>query len=589
MGSGSHVAQFFESGDHWSVVLARQLRAAHESGAVYMLIASEGRRKALAEATDVPDDVLVWLDAESLIEEIVVGERVDPAAFARLVERELASHDETQSIWVFDETVDLLWGDGKLEAALHLESMWDQLLARRAATRTCGLSLHSFDDVSHSHAFEQLCDAHTSVMPAESYFEASTDSERLRLVAHLQHRSGTLRTEARRRKRAEEALRKTSEMQMELVASEREANRIKDEFLAMLGHELRNPLSPILTALEIMKSRLGSAAIKERTVIERQVHHLVRLIDDLMDVSRIRRGKLSLRPKRVNLAPVVSEAVEIAGPLFEERGHHLHIWMPDQGLTVYGDAERLAQVIANLLTNAAKYTNPGGTIQIEGGADGEDAVITVRDNGIGIPPELLPRLFDQFVQGGQALDRSTGGLGLGLAIVNHLVALHGGTVTANSEGVGRGTEIVVRLPLTDEEEHEVSSTWKAPTEGKRGHRIMLVDDNLDAVELMAELLAAVGHETIAVADAPSALEQAQSFHPDLAILDIGLPVMNGYELAHHLKALPGFENLRLVAVTGYGQQADRDRSREAGFDEHLVKPVDVQGLEAVIERLMPPS
>jgi signal transduction histidine kinase len=370
-----------------------------------------------------------------------------------------------------------------------------------------------------------------------------------------------------------------------------EASRAKDEFLAMLGHELRNPLSPILTALELARMRENSGLAKERTIIERQVQHLVRLVDDLLDVSRITRGKIELKRRPVRLADVVAHAIEMTSPLLEERRHRLRVTVPRRGLIVDGDEHRLAQVVSNLLTNAAKYTDPGGRIEITGGREGEEAVLRVRDSGIGINPELVPHVFDLFVQSKRAIDRAQGGLGLGLTIVRSLVELHGGAVSAASEGTSRGSTFTVRLPLSAVADARAEAAAERPGaegEGPRTKRILVVDDNRDAAELMAEALAASGHETRVAFDGPEALEVAAAFAPEVALLDIGLPVMDGYELARRLREHSGGDRLRLVAVTGYGQSKDRERSRAAGFDEHLVKPVDLDHLEKVIDRLAPP-
>ncbi|HLG59774.1 MAG TPA: PAS domain S-box protein [Vicinamibacterales bacterium] len=365
------------------------------------------------------------------------------------------------------------------------------------------------------------------------------------------------------------------------------ANRAKDEFLAMLGHELRNPLSPILTALQLMKLRGSDASEKERTVIERQVNHLTRLVDDLLDVSRIARGKVELKAEVVEIAEVVARAIEQASPLLEQRAHKLTVRVPRHDLSVLGDSIRLSQVVSNLLTNAAKYTGSGGSISVRAEEEGGMVVLRVRDTGIGIAPDVLPRIFDLFVQERQASDRSNGGLGLGLTIVRNLVERHGGTVSAYSDGPSHGSEFVVRLPKagaaslvgTDLLLPSRMDARKAPPGARR---ILVVDDNEDSAEMLAEALKARGYQTRVSLDAPAALLVASEFCPDLAFLDIGLPVMDGYELARRLREVPGLERIRLVALTGYGQESDRRRTRAAGFHHHLVKPVDLQVVEAVV-------
>jgi signal transduction histidine kinase len=364
------------------------------------------------------------------------------------------------------------------------------------------------------------------------------------------------------------------------------ANRAKDEFLAILGHELRNPLSPIQTALFLME-RLEDTAFEERAVIARQVTHLSRLVDDVLDVSRITRGKIELRVAPVELSEAVAKGIELASPLLERRGHFLEVDVPDIGLEVHGDCDRLAQVVSNLLNNAAKFTPKGGRIQIRGTCTAGHAVLSVRDNGAGIPRELLPRLFEAFVQGERHLDRAQGGLGLGLAIVHGIVVAHEGEVTATSEGNGTGSEFTIRLPLLVEnpDEQLADSDLALPARTTRGRRILIVDDNVDAAHMLARALDQCGHQTTTAFDGPTAVALASEFRPQLALLDLGLPVMDGFELATKLKALPGLAGIKLVAVTGYGRPGDVERTKHAGFAEHMVKPIEVFQLETVLESL----
>jgi signal transduction histidine kinase/ActR/RegA family two-component response regulator len=399
-----------------------------------------------------------------------------------------------------------------------------------------------------------------------------------------------------RLKEAERALResyketKAAWAEAESARAEAEcATRMKDEFLALLGHELRNPLAPILTALELMKMREDAGAVRERQVIERQVRHLVHLVDDLLDVSRITRGKIELRKQPVEIAQVMCQGIEMASPLLEERSHNLEVSVPRHGLLVEGDELRLAQVIANLLTNAAKYTEPGGQILVSANSENGSVVLRVKDSGVGISPDMLPRIFDMFVQGKRTIDRSEGGLGLGLTIVRSVIELHGGTVSAESEGVGKGTEFVLHLPALPQQMLDLSlepseavlaeaSVARAP-----GKRVLVVDDNSDAAETLADILRELGHVISVAHDGPTALAAAAAFRPHVALLDIGLPVMDGYELARRLREQPELKRTLLFAITGYGQESDRQRSREAGFQEHLVKPIDLTHLAELID------
>jgi signal transduction histidine kinase/ActR/RegA family two-component response regulator len=386
--------------------------------------------------------------------------------------------------------------------------------------------------------------------------------------------------------RARRALEQTNAERARLLADAEAASRAKDEFLAMLGHELRNPLAPILTSLDLMKLKEPVRLARERDIIERQAVHLVHLVDDLLDVSRVVQGKIVLKKARVPLHDAVARAVETASPLFEQKAQKLTVDVPNEGLDVDADPLRLSQVFANLLTNAAKYSGSGAHIIVRAQAAGDTAVVEVIDSGMGIAAEQLPRLFEAFFQGPRSTDRAEGGLGLGLSLVKSLIELHGGSVHARSEGVGRGSTFEVRLTRAT----SVLKPSSAPPRpsaariaaARAAVRILLVDDNTDAAELFAEYLSSVGYDVRTAHDGPSALEVAAAFHPTIAVLDIGLPVMDGYELATRLRERFGADAPRLIAMTGYGQQEDRENSRRAGFEQHLVKPVDAHALLAAI-------
>jgi signal transduction histidine kinase/CheY-like chemotaxis protein len=350
------------------------------------------------------------------------------------------------------------------------------------------------------------------------------------------------------------------------------ANLGKDQFLAMLGHELRNPLAPIVTALGLLKAR-GTTWTKEHAVIERQVAHMSRLVDDLLDVSRITRGALEIRRDLVQVDDVITRATEMAAPLFERHRHKLTVEVP-AGLQVRGDSVRLAQVFCNLLTNAAEYTPNGGAVSVTARRVGGDVVVDVTDNGRGISPELAPRIFDLFVQGPRTIDRGEGGLGLGLAIASSLTSLHGGRIVAHSEGEGRGCTFTVRLPAQDAEKAVAAGATVSPVVPGPSLRVLVVDDNSDATEMLSGLLTTSGHTVATAADGQAALDLLETFDADVALLDIGLPVMDGLELARRIRARMGADAPLLVAVTGYGQAEDVARSRAAGFAHHLVKPVD---------------
>jgi len=360
-----------------------------------------------------------------------------------------------------------------------------------------------------------------------------------------------------------------------------DASRAKDEFLAMLGHELRNPLAPILTALHLMRMHWKDAAVKERGIIERQVRHMVRLVDDLLDVARITRGRVELQRAPLDLGGVIGQAVETVGPLFEQKRQRLEVRV-EEPLPLDGDAVRLGQVVSNLLTNATKFTEVGGHVLLEARADGGDALLVVADEGIGMSSDELAVVFEPFVQGKrQALNRPHGGLGLGLAIARSLATLHGGTLDAQSDGPGRGSRFTLRLPLRRADVPAAARPGAAPwamAPAKGARRVLIVDDNEDAATTMATLLDALGHVPVVAHDGPSALQLLETERVDIAVLDIGLPVMDGYELAQRIRARDGRKSLRLIALTGYGQAEDRVKSAAHGFDEHLVKPVDMDTL-----------
>jgi signal transduction histidine kinase len=373
---------------------------------------------------------------------------------------------------------------------------------------------------------------------------------------------------------------KARQQLQQLADESRAANRAKDEFLAMLGHELRNPLAPMVTALELMRMRSGDAS-REQEVLSRQVSHLGRLVDDLLDVSRITSGRIELRRRRVQLSDIVARGLEIASPLLEQRRSRLAVDVPRDGLLVDVDPDRLAQVVSNLLTNAAKYSNPGTAIVVHAGTLGGEIRLSVKDEGVGIAPDMLEHVFGLFVQQRQTLDRSQGGLGLGLAIARSLVELHGGTIRAVSAGPGKGSEFVVSLPAVGDRA-SLEPSRRNHVLGVANRRVLVVDDNDDAVVMLRGVLEELGCTVETANDGPSALDKACAFHPDIALLDIGLPVMDGYELARRMREQRA---VYLVAVTGYGQDSDRARARDAGFDRHLVKPVDIAKLVQIVREL----
>jgi PAS domain S-box-containing protein len=363
------------------------------------------------------------------------------------------------------------------------------------------------------------------------------------------------------------------------------ANRAKDDFLAMLGHELRNPLTPILATLQGLRLERRKALRDERILIERQAKLLADMVDDLLDVSRIARGKVKLLRRRVELSQIVARSLEMTRPVVEERGHRLRVDVPES-LVLNVDEGRMVQVVSNLITNAVRWTNPSGTIEVTGQRDGRAAVLRVRDDGVGIAAVLLPCIFDQFTQGPRTIDRGQGGLGLGLSIVRNLVRLHGGSVHAASDGPGKGAEFTVRMPLARAMRHPARparTPQQSPAHAVKQRSILLVDDNRDITDVLARVLRTRGHAVEVAYDGRVALSIATRFHPRFAVIDIGLPEMDGYQLARKLKRLFPSAPPTLLALTGYGQPSDRQRALRAGFSDHLVKPIDIERLLAILE------
>jgi signal transduction histidine kinase/ActR/RegA family two-component response regulator len=366
----------------------------------------------------------------------------------------------------------------------------------------------------------------------------------------------------------------------------RELDRRKDEFLAMLAHELRNPLAPIGAAADLLQRAKPNETLLRTTsqIIGRQVRHMTELIDDLLDVSRVTRGLVELEKAVLDIAQIATDAVEQVAPLVQARHQQLAVRLPSSPALVCGDKKRLVQVLANILNNAAKYTQEDGQLRLEVDADDDRIRIAVIDNGIGMAPELAARAFDLFAQAERSVDRASGGLGLGLALVKNLVELHGGTVSCDSPGLGKGSRFMVSLPRLAAADMPAQQESGSAATGQPGPlRILVVDDNEDAADTLAMLLEASGHEVLVENSSQKALERAVEAAPAVCLLDIGLPDMDGAELARRLRALPQTAHALLVAVTGYGQDSDRARTREAGFDHHLVKPIDLDKLHAVLE------
>jgi len=433
-----------------------------------------------------------------------------------------------------------------------------------------------------------LAQANARLAEAHSNLEAEKTRELERLNA-------SLREAISRLEQANDALHSEIGERARVELQLKEADRHKDEFLAMLAHELRNPLAPIHNAVKLMRLKpMGDPQLEwARDVIDRQAGHLTHLVDDLLDVSRITRGKINIELKPVELAAAVARAVETVQPMLTQQRHELHIDLPAAPLVLVGDLTRVTQVIGNVLGNAVKYTNAGGKIELYARRDGAAVEVCIRDNGIGIPGSVLPRVFDLFSQAGVMDERSRGGLGIGLALVKRLVDLHDGSVSVYSAGAGLGTEFTIRLPAAHTEQDSCPVTGAQPAEPAAPaackRRMLLVDDNQDALASLATLLRLAGHDIQTAADGFLALEAAPKFLPEIGVLDIGMPGLDGYELARRMRQQPWGKAMVLIALTGWGQENDRRRSREAGFDSHWLKPLDMDQFTKYLERLYEPA
>ncbi|MDB5771180.1 MAG: hybrid sensor histidine kinase/response regulator [Burkholderia sp.] len=648
-----------------------------------------------------------FLDADETLSQVMVDDWPNDDRFNEVIGGAIqrASVNGQIHVRAYGEMVAILCADGKQQAAIHMEQLWNNLAARHSFSLLCAYPMRSFSTEEDGRLFHEVCCAHSHVCLAESFTLPTGEDQLRRTIAILQQKANALECEVARRKSTEKALHKreqelsdflenavegmhrlgadgkilwankaelellgytpqeyighhigefhvdqqaiadildklrrgetlydyparicckhgaikhvlmhsnalvedgklvstrcmtrdvTDRVRLEEELSQKLAelaglDRRKDEFLAMLGHELRNPLAPIMTSLELMRMHSHDTAqiARSRDMIARQVTLMTRLVDDLLDVSRITRGKIELRKQSVSLETAVDRALEMTRPLIDERCHLLSLTLPDEPLWLFADPTRLSQVLANLLHNAAKYTNAGGCLALTARKEDDELVLAVSDNGIGLDPELREKVFDLFVQGADSIDKARGGMGLGLTLVRSLVHLHGGTVEARSAGPGRGSEFIVRLPLGKPSVEAIERNETESTNFTAGpeRTILIVDDNIDAAESLGEFLKAYGHRITITHDGLSAIDKAARLRPDAIILDIGLPNMNGYQVAQRLRSDIGLTSSLLVAVTGYAQERDRVSAQAAGFDHHFAKPLDVNKLAAILNNM----
>ena len=596
-GEMAHVVQFYEDDAFLRDSVARFVGTGLSAGEAAVVIATREHREALdAQLRSLGLNVsalrdsgrYVSLDAAETLKTFMVDRRPDRSRFADVIGGVIAqSAAGSHRVRAFGEMVAVLWAEGEREAAIRLEELWDDLARQLPFTLLCAYPLAAFGREDDADALRAVCGHHTRVIPTESYTAVTDADAQLRAIAQLQQRARALGPEVAQRKQAEGALQDRNRELTALYNAAEAANRAKDEFLAMLGHELRNPLSAVrnaITAATLDPARRDHAL----QIARRGTDQLARLVDDLLDVARITQGRITLRTEVSPIAHILERAVDAARQGLQERGLAITLSLPARDLRVDADSARLDQIIGNLLSNAAKYTDAGGRITVSLEHDDGQAVLRVQDTGIGISAEMLPRVFDLFAQADQSLDRSQGGLGIGLTLVKRLVELHGGRVEAHSDGLGAGAEFVVRLPVV-QDTSDAAATSGPRAASRASARVLIVEDNADAAESMMLLLELLGHRVRAVGDGPSALEAARANPPDVMLVDIGLPGMDGYELARCVRQCDELRDVILVALTGYGREEDRQHALAAGFDYHLVKPVDLDQFQGLVAQLASPA
>jgi signal transduction histidine kinase/ActR/RegA family two-component response regulator len=589
--SSSHFVQLYEDDNFLVDIVARQIGDGLEAGDGAIVIASRTHRAAIGKrlrARGLDLDTMaeqrrfLSLDADETLTKLLVDDYPDAVRFETVIGGAIADANAASPrhyVRAFGEMVALLWADGKRDAALRLEALWNDLANRYRFSLLCGYPLNSFSGALDEQYLARVCAEHSEVIPAESYSGLAVPEDRQRTIVHLQQKAMRLESEMAVRKLVENELRnKISELA--------EADRRKNEFLAMLGHELRNPLSAVLnaiTAADLDQSRRDRAI----DIARRQTAQLARLVDDLLDVARITQGRIALRKEPVSVMSIVERSIEETRAATEARQQRMIVIAPPETRTIHVEVDpaRMQQCIGNLLQNASKFTPARGRIEVSVLRNGSDVAIRVRDTGIGIAPEMLARVFDLFAQGDVAMDRAQGGLGIGLTLVKQLVAMHGGGVQARSEGLGKGSEFVISLPILHDGVKNVSLENTVPVQGSS--RVLIVEDNGDAAESLRMLLELLGHQVRVAQDGFVALDILSEETFDVILVDIGLPGMDGYALANQIRALPESKVMRLVALTGYGQDEDRRRALSAGFDQHLVKPIDLDRLQALLADLTP--
>jgi PAS domain S-box-containing protein len=707
----AHRVQFYEADSFLIEALSGLIGNSLVAGDSGVVIATRAHREGLEQglrARGVDVDSIrrlgryVAIDAAETLAKFMVDDLPDEARFrevvGKVIERALEK-SESRHVYAYGEMVALLLADGKGDALVRLERLWNELANELPFALCCGYPLKQFSNYPDEPLFLKICAEHSQVVPAESYMELASPDERLRSVSYLQHKAQMLEREQSERVEAERflslrqkeladflenaaegvqqvgpeatilwanpaqlrklgysadeyighplsdfyverkqfdefwrriiaretvydfpaALRSkdgstrhilihssgyweegkflytrcfirdvTDRVQLENELRQRlvqlaEADQRKNEFLAMLGHELRNPLSAVANAIATAH-RDASRRDRALDIASRQTGHLARIVDDLLDVTRITKGKIALRKEALQLGEIVNGAIEELRDLVESRHQHLTVSIPvhAEKIRVEADPARLRQVVGNLIHNATKFTPQGGMIDVVMYRKDGQAILRVRDTGIGISEAMMPRIFDLFTQGETSPDRKEGGLGIGLTLAKQLVEMHGGRIEARSRGIGTGCEFEISMPLIAERTEKSATTNDEPRERARARRVLIVEDNVDAAESLSMLLEILGHEVRVEATGAAALDTLRSNDFQAVLIDIGLPDMDGYEVARQIRMLPGSRTKLLVALTGYGQEEDKRRALSAGFDQHLIKPVDVEHLQNLL-------
>jgi signal transduction histidine kinase/ActR/RegA family two-component response regulator len=584
--SSSHLVQFYEDDRFMVESVARHFSDSLHAGDGAVIIATEPHREAIAErlkgngfdlAALAAQNRFLLLDAGETLAKISVDEFPNAERFNDVVAQAVFATNEaspSRFTRAFGEMVAILWSQGRRDAALRLEAMWNELNQRMKFSLCCAYPINTFSSALDGEYLAKVCAEHSHVVAAESFSALTRTDERERTITFLQQKAALLESEMAVRKKVEEQLRNKI---VELADSDRR----KNEFLAMLGHELRNPLSAMLNALTAADLD-ESSRDRAIDIARRQTVQLARLVDDLLDVARITQGRISLRKEPIGVASVVERSIEESRAAAELRNQRLVVIAPPDthSIRVDVDPARMQQSISNLIHNAIKFTQSRGRIEVSIRRRVNEVVIRVRDTGIGIAPEMLPRVFDLFAQGDVAIDRAQGGLGIGLTLVRKLVAMHGGSVEARSAGLGRGSEFEIALPILNDSALDKPAATRPAMHASS--RILIVEDNRDAADSMQMLLELLGHQVRVAEDGFRALDILAEHSFDAILVDIGLPAMDGYALAARIRALPECRTMRLIALTGYGQEEDRRRALDAGFDQHLVKPVDIDRLQALL-------